>query len=66
MITARVRRLLAGDYSFGCDGTHRGYGSEECPRQPHHHHDDFCQRPTDEELRLAGIKPEEFKMRNRR
>jgi hypothetical protein len=66
MITARIRRLLAGDYSFGCDGTHRGYGSQECPRQPHHHHDDFCNPPTNSELIQAGIDLNEFKIRSRR
>jgi protein gp37 len=26
----------------GCEGTHRGTGSAECPRELHHHHDDRC------------------------
>lgn len=27
----------------GCGMTHRGNGSLDCPREPHHHHDDRCQ-----------------------
>jgi len=26
----------------GCDGTHVGDGRSDCPRHPHHHHDDRC------------------------
>jgi len=26
----------------GCKGTHRGIGTEECPKHPRHHHDDRC------------------------
>lgn len=31
----------------GCLGTHRGIGTAECPRTPHHHHDDRCQSGID-------------------
>jgi len=31
----------------GCGETHRGVGSSGCPREPHHHHDDRCQRGLD-------------------
>jgi protein gp37 len=26
----------------GCGGTHRGVGTPDCPREPHHHHDERC------------------------
>lgn len=26
----------------GCAGTHRGIGTPECPKEPHHHHDERC------------------------
>jgi protein gp37 len=28
----------------GCNGKHRGVGTPDCPREPHHHHDDRCDR----------------------
>ncbi|MFZ1430585.1 MAG: phage Gp37/Gp68 family protein [Geminicoccaceae bacterium] len=31
----------------GCGGTHRGIGSADCPREPHHHHDDRCKPGLD-------------------
>lgn len=31
----------------GCDGTHHGIGTPECPRALHHHHDDRCRRGLD-------------------
>lgn len=61
----RVARLKRGDWSFGHDGKHFGVGTETCPSGLHHHCDDFCRRPTKEELRLAGIDPAEFKIRSR-
>lgn len=59
-----VNRLKAGDWSFGCDGRHVGRGFN-CPREPHHHHDEFCRYPTRAELVAAGINPKEFKARSR-
>ncbi len=35
-------------------------------RELHHHHDEFCQLPTNEELLAAGIDPKDFKARSRR
>lgn len=64
--TPRVARLKSGDYSFGHSGTHHGVGTEDCPRDRHHHHDDFCRMPTPLELQEAGVDPEEFKARSRR
>jgi protein gp37 len=26
----------------GCGATHKGIGTPECPREPHHHHDERC------------------------
>lgn len=62
----RIQRLKAGDWSFGCDGTHHGTGAKGCPKRRHHHHDAFCQHPTLFELRKAGINPAEFKVKSRR
>jgi protein gp37 len=31
----------------GCEGTHRGVGTPECPKERHHHHDDRCLRGLD-------------------
>jgi protein gp37 len=31
----------------GCGQTHRGVGTPECPREPHHHHDDRCEPGVD-------------------
>lgn len=31
----------------GCDGTHHGIGTPDCPRQLHHHHDDRCRKGID-------------------
>lgn len=61
-----VTRLINGDWSFGCAGIHNGHGTKDCPRELHHHHDEFCNRPTNEELRAAGIDPKTFKPRSRR
>jgi hypothetical protein len=61
-----VERLRNGDWSFGCDGLHHGSGSLDCPIELHHHHDEFCHRPTSQELEAAGIKREDFKIRSRR
>jgi hypothetical protein len=60
-----VQRLQMGDWSFGHAGRHHGNGSEDCPRWLHHHHDEFCSRPTVLELMAAGINPNEFKVRSR-
>lgn len=63
---AVVKRLKMGDWSFGCAGRHHGRGTKECPVWLHHHHDEFCSIPTNEELLAAGIDPKEFKARSRR
>ena len=60
-----VERLKGGDWSFGHAGRHHGIGSEDCPRELHHHHDEFCSRPTLRELLAAGIDPNEFQLRSR-
>lgn len=31
----------------GCAGMHAGVGTADCPREPHHHHDDRCSRGLD-------------------
>ena len=31
----------------GCGETHRGNGTPECPKTPHHHHDERCNRGLD-------------------
>lgn len=31
----------------GCGGTHKGIGTPDCPREPHHHHDARCGRGID-------------------
>lgn len=52
---ARIRRIQAEPYpQFGHEGTHRGSGSPDCPRERHHHHDEFCSPPTLSEWREAG------------
>lgn len=62
-----VARLKSGDWSFGHAGRHYGNGTEGCPRETeHHHHDEFCSRPTLLELRMAEINPNDFKPRSRR
>lgn len=62
---AVVAALKAGDYQFGHAGKHSGSGAKDCPRERHHHHDEFCQMPTLAELRAAGIDPKDFKPRSR-
>ena len=32
---------------FGCDGKHHGVGTLDCPKEPHHHHDNWCKHPCD-------------------
>ena len=61
-----VMRLKSGNWSFGHGGSHHGVGTSDCPYRQHHHHDEFCQMPTDEELKEAGIDPLEFTARSRR
>lgn len=61
-----VERLKSGDWSFGHAGKHHGKGTKDCPRRLHHHHDEFCLRPSNAELRAAGIEPKDFKSRSRR
>lgn len=61
-----VARLRSGDLSFGHQGLHCGNGTENCPRQLHHHHDVFCDEPSIEELIEAGISPREFRSTTRR
>lgn len=61
----RINRLETGDWSFGCGGTHRGNGTEDCPKRRHHHHDEFCAQPTILELQAAGIDPSKFRPRSR-
>lgn len=62
---SRVMRLILNDGDFGCGGRHHGVGTKECPKALHHHHDDFCQQPTIDELRLAGISYETYQERRR-
>jgi len=61
----RLERLKSGDWQFGCDGQHTGIGIPGCPRERHHHHDYFCEQPTNNELRLAGVDPKDFRSRRR-
>ena len=63
--TYRIARLKSGNWKFGHEGTHRGIGSEICPIEPHHHHDEFCFNPSNIELMVAGIFPGEFKVQKR-
>jgi hypothetical protein len=60
-----VEKLKRGDWQFGHAGRHHGNGSPDCPRELHHHHDEFCAWPTVEELKAAGIDPNEFRPRSR-
>ncbi len=60
-----VMSLVRGDWTFGCDGYHHGNGTRDCPRAPHHHHDEFCIRPRDQELFAAGIYPSDFRPKTR-
>jgi protein gp37 len=32
----------------GCGSTHRGIGTPDCPREPHHHHDNRCNNGIDQ------------------
>lgn len=61
-----VRRLKMGDWSFGHSGRHHGIGTDDCPRELHHHHDEFCVLPTRAELLAAGVDPAHFKAKSRR
>jgi hypothetical protein len=61
----RIERLRRRDWSFGHGGEHIGIGTKDCPKKEHHHHDDFCELPTVEELEAAGIDPVAFKSRPR-
>ncbi len=61
----RISRLKRGDWSFGCSGMHSGVGTEDCPKERHHHHDNFCKQPTIGELFDAELDPTEFKVRSR-
>ena len=65
MSNLRIVRLKMGDWSFGHAGSHHGFGSADCPRKLHHHHDEFCAAPTPFELHEAGIDQDEFKLRSR-
>lgn len=60
----RIARLMSGDWSFGCRGTHLGTGID-CPPGYNHHHDEFCKYPTETELFEAGIDPLKFRARDR-
>jgi len=42
---ARMMRAAHGQ-QFGCGGRHHGRGTPDCPRELHHHHDEFCDRPA--------------------
>lgn len=59
---ARIERLR-NDPQFGHQGMHSGNGTEDCPRERHHHHDWFCDQPTPYELRMAGRKRSEIRSR---
>lgn len=61
----RVERLKMGDWSFGHGGRHHGVGTQDCPKELHHHHDEFCSMPTIMELIEAGINPKIFKPKSR-
>ena len=61
----RLARLRMGDRSFGHDGRHHGIGTKDCPREMHHHHDEFCDRPTAAELRAVGLDPKTFRSSSR-
>lgn len=51
----RIVALKAGRLQWGHDGMHHGNGSPDCPRELHHHHDEFCKLPTPQECRIAGV-----------
>jgi hypothetical protein len=61
----RIKRLRAGDWSFGHDGMHNGVGTIDCPYLSHHHHDVYCDLPTIDEVLAAGIDLNEFRVRSR-
>ncbi|MGE5612659.1 MAG: hypothetical protein ACM3UO_00090 [Bacillota bacterium] len=50
----RVERLKQ-TLQWGHNGRHHGNGSPDCPRELHHHCDDYCALPTPTECRLAGV-----------
>lgn len=50
--TARIERIRQGG-AFGHNGEHHGFGVADCPRTLHHHHDEFCELPTEVERTLA-------------
>lgn len=55
-LTVRETALRNGRTQWGCAGRHSGPGSPDCPVDLHHHHDLFCQPPTPQECRAAGVK----------
>jgi hypothetical protein len=63
---SRIEALKQGRTDWGCQGRHHGNGTPECPRELHHHHDDFCRRPTAQEMTAAGVTMPENGWRSRR
>lgn len=55
----RIEALAGGQAQWGHGGQHHGNGTPECPRELHHHHDDFCDLPTLGECAAAGVTPPE-------
>lgn len=52
----RIEALKRGRLQWGHDGRHHGrYGDPDCPRELHHHHDDYCELPTLGEVAAAGV-----------
>ena len=51
----RIEALKRGRTQWGHQGRHHGNGSPDCPRELHHHHDDFCQLPYPAEIAAAGV-----------
>lgn len=65
---SRIDRLEFGNQQFGCAGMHRGSGrfqDGDCPVYLHHHHDEFCEMPTIDEIIMAGLDPRTFRPRSR-
>jgi hypothetical protein len=54
MESRRIERLRRGDWQFGHQGRHNGVGTEECPRELHHHHDEMVPLNPNM-LRVGGV-----------
>lgn len=61
----RIEALRDGRIQWGHAGTHHGTGAPDCPRERHHHHDDYCRLPYPVEVYAAGVTMPEGGWRSR-